>query len=338
MLQNNPAIRKWREQLRLTPKVFLILFAFVAILVLLRSLQAGTFIFNPILLLPFIVFIGVCGRLFCKILWNTRKSLIRLQERALAGDADLLVAEQPVPNEQALSFPAIIDWRTKNSALVFMIVCVFIVVLAVFLPFLVFFIPDSLLPSTFLQLGIGLSGCLVLILLVERYSTRKRKRRSYTMHKEELRRMEDSDMENEQEETGDKNKIDIATTKGFFAFIGTQLVEVDEIGFSIWTSETRLTIPWNEARLFCIVGGGYGPKSQLFYALASEKDCAKWIDARSQSLWPLTLYRPVLPDSAHQQKMQSFLQVIAGKTGLPLYDLREKNSWFRIRLRSSPTP
>jgi membrane protein implicated in regulation of membrane protease activity len=178
VLQNNPEIQKWRERLRLTPKVFLILFAFAATVILARSLQAEIFIFNPILLIPFAILIGVCGRLFGNILWSTRKSLLRLQERALAGDASLLADQQPVPNEQALPFPTIIDWRPKNSAQAFTVIITFLISMAVFLPFIVFIIPPSQLPPTLLAFALGLFGSFVLILVVKHFSAQKSKRQS----------------------------------------------------------------------------------------------------------------------------------------------------------------
>lgn len=313
MLQNNPEIQKWRERLRLTPKVFLILFAFAATVILVRSLQAKTFIFNPILLIPFAILIGVCGRLFGNILWSTRKSLLRLQECALAGDASLLADRQPVPNEQALPFPTIIDWRPKTSALAFTVIITTIIILAIFLPFIVFITPSSQLPHILLTLALGLLGSFVLILIVEHFSAQKGKRQSSGMQEVEHERMDN------------EGKIDIATTKGFFSLLGMQLVGIDEEGLTAWTFETgSVVIPWSQARLFSIVRGGHGSKSQLVYMLASERACACWVDAPSHSFWPLTLYRPLLPDADHQQKMQELLQVIAGKTGLPLYDLRKK--------------
>lgn len=297
MLQNNPDIQNWQKSLRSAPKLFLILLAASAIVILMRSLQAETLMFSPILLLPFAIMIGVYGVLICQIRWNTRKSLLQLQERMLAGDTSLLATQQPVPNRQALRRPSIIKWQTRNSVLIFIIIYIVITVSAVLVPFLIFIIPSSQLSRALVQIGSAIFGSFILILIVEKYYSWKRKRRFEASQ---------------------------PTITGFFALTGMQSISVDEKGFRVGTFGTESMIPWNEAQCFCIVGGGNRPNSQLVYMLASKHICAKWVDAPSQSFWPLTWYRPLLTDADHQLKMQKLLQIIAGKTGLSLYDFRSK--------------
>ncbi len=118
---------------------------------------------------------------------------------------------------------------------------------------------------------------------------------------------------------------------GYFSTRFTrQYVIVTEDGITTRFMYKKTTIAWNEARLFCI-SGGTRPRRPLIYELASEKESVFWMelapDARLYSL----LFQPKnKPAAEYRQQIHLLPELVAAKTGLPLYDLRSKSFWLNI--------
>lgn len=79
-------------------------------------------------------------------------------------------------------------------------------------------------------------------------------------------------------------------------------------------------IAWQEARLFAIRSGPLGTPATR-YELSSPTSVVTFGRARSTRWW--RLYRPVLAWENYAFQMDALLDLIAAKTGLPLYDVRQ---------------
>lgn len=86
------------------------------------------------------------------------------------------------------------------------------------------------------------------------------------------------------------------------------------------------SVSWREARLFAIdgvVGAKRYPHPALF-ELSSASDVVRWTWLRRSNGKLIFFARPMLPEEEYNQQMRALLSLIAARTGLPLYDLRDK--------------
>lgn len=120
---------------------------------------------------------------------------------------------------------------------------------------------------------------------------------------------------------------------GLSAYIGMrrarQKVTISAEGITTRYLSKTTTVPWNEARFFCVNGVEKTNRARV-YELSSEKESALW----TQIVVPKGIIRtatlkPTIPFEEYDQKARALLEVIAGKTGLSLYDLRDtSNKWY----------
>ena len=79
-----------------------------------------------------------------------------------------------------------------------------------------------------------------------------------------------------------------------------------------------MSLAWNDARFFSL-HGGVRSKRLFLYELSSMKGSVVWMELRSSSL----LLKPLVPFEYYQQQMNALSELVAAKTNLPLYDLRD---------------
>jgi hypothetical protein len=75
---------------------------------------------------------------------------------------------------------------------------------------------------------------------------------------------------------------------------------------------------------FSMSGKGTG-WSPLYYTLSSDARRIRWIHLlpSSQKYW--SIYRSLVPFGEYEQDAKAVLELIAGKTGLALYDMRKRH-------------
>jgi hypothetical protein len=97
-----------------------------------------------------------------------------------------------------------------------------------------------------------------------------------------------------------------------------QQITVTEQGITIRYRGKTMSLAWNDARFFSIHGSTRA-KHPILYELSSMKKSVIWIQLKSTSL----LLKPLIPFQSYQQQMNALLELVAAKTDLPLYDLRD---------------
>jgi hypothetical protein len=113
---------------------------------------------------------------------------------------------------------------------------------------------------------------------------------------------------------------------GVMYFKARQHLTVTEHGLLLPGFRTVHSVSWRDAKLFAI-DGLFGAKRYphpTLFELSSPNDIVRWTWMRPGSLKVLFYARPALSQEDYNQQMQSLLSFIAARTGLPLYDLREK--------------
>jgi NADH:ubiquinone oxidoreductase subunit 3 (subunit A) len=104
-------------------------------------------------------------------------------------------------------------------------------------------------------------------------------------------------------------------------------VHVDEQGISVSYSKITTRVDWNTARLFT-VNAVKKPRRPRVYELANEDTLVRWMWVQRDST-PLFIFRPTIPQEEFDRQMQGLLEVVAGKTHLPLYDISEPRAkWW----------
>jgi len=98
-------------------------------------------------------------------------------------------------------------------------------------------------------------------------------------------------------------------------------VHVDEQGISVSYSKITTRVDWNTARLFT-VNAVKKPRRPRVYELANEDTLVRWMWVQ-RDITPLYIFRPTIPQEEFDRQMQGLLEVVAGKTHLPLYDISE---------------
>ena len=108
-----------------------------------------------------------------------------------------------------------------------------------------------------------------------------------------------------------------------------QVITVTEQGITTRYLGKTTTVPWSEACFFC-VNGVAKQKRALVYELSSEKESVLWTRLFVPKGFIRTaMLKPTIPFEEYDQKMRALVEVVAGRTGLPLYDLRDtSNKWY----------
>ncbi len=104
-------------------------------------------------------------------------------------------------------------------------------------------------------------------------------------------------------------------------------VHVDEQGISVSYSKITTRVDWNTARLFT-VNAVKKPRRPRVYELANEDTLVRWMWVQ-RDITPLFIFRPTILQEEFDRQMQGLLEVVAGKTHLPLYDISEPRAkWW----------
>lgn len=98
-----------------------------------------------------------------------------------------------------------------------------------------------------------------------------------------------------------------------------QRIEVSEAGMNVLSFFRRQTLSWHEARLFAVDVLAKDSQPADRYELASATISLRW----SRKLKPSRFTKLSSPFPEYSQQMEALLSLIAGQTGLPLYDLRD---------------
>ena len=83
----------------------------------------------------------------------------------------------------------------------------------------------------------------------------------------------------------------------------------------------KKTVRWDEARLFAVRGPRTAFSKATTYELASAKEVVTWKPLRRLHWW--SIERPIVPFEEYQRQVEALLLLIAARTHLPLYDVRQ---------------
>jgi len=102
-----------------------------------------------------------------------------------------------------------------------------------------------------------------------------------------------------------------------------QQIKATEVGLASNNGKKVTTVPWNEGRLFALYGtfGAQKSGAAITYELSSARDIVRWTWVLRKTYW--VGLEPTIPHDEYNRQMQELLSLVAAKTGLPLYDLRE---------------
>ena len=104
-------------------------------------------------------------------------------------------------------------------------------------------------------------------------------------------------------------------------------VKVDEQGIEVTYNRITTRVNWNEARLFT-VNAVKKPRRPKTYELASTDTIVRWIWVPG-NITSLFILKPAIPQEEYDRQMQGLLEVVAGRTHLPLYDIsQQKAAWY----------
>lgn len=98
-----------------------------------------------------------------------------------------------------------------------------------------------------------------------------------------------------------------------------QRIEVSASGMTVCSLFRRQTLSWQEARLFAVDVLAKDSQPANHYELSSATTSLRW----SRKLKPSRFTALSSPFPVYAQHMEALLSLIAGQTGLPLYDLRD---------------
>ena len=116
-------------------------------------------------------------------------------------------------------------------------------------------------------------------------------------------------------------------------------IEVSEEGLTLRDIVSRRSIRWQEAELFAIAasvkaGSTSTQPTSIQFELSSATTIVRW----TTELKPSRLTRLSSPFPEYAQQMSDLLVLIAGKTGLPLHDLRGWEATALPRKQKKPKP
>lgn len=216
------------------------------------------------------------------------KRLEARRQAAAGGDQSLLATQQPVPNAYALQLPLTIQQR-PNWLTLLLVPGFIIVLMAMAVPLMYIFLPQVVvLPHhrQLPQLWIGITiGFTALLMLIL-----------------------------------------CAILFGVLYGRVRQQLTITEHGLIKPGFRKAHSLSWKEARLFAIDGllGTKNYQYPIMYELSSANDIVRWGWMHQSNRKVLFFAKPTIPAEDYNRQMEAVLSLIAGRTGLPLYDLRDK--------------
>ncbi len=105
-----------------------------------------------------------------------------------------------------------------------------------------------------------------------------------------------------------------------------QQITVTQDGILMFGFRKIHALRWDEVRLFAIIGL-YGAKKYtqpFFFELSNANEVIRWNWIRKNTRKLIFFAKPTIPQDDYDRQMQALNSLIAAKTGLPLYDLRER--------------
>jgi hypothetical protein len=256
---------------------------------LVTRLSGGSIVIQPLMIVTYVL-IGISMSFSVINMLRMERFWKRLEQRrqaAARGEQSLLAAEQPVPNASSLQLPLTIGQRPNWFGLLFLPAIMIITMLIIVVAFLVFLPQLSVVPHHRpippTVMYVVLAAPIVVILVL------------------------------------------CGVLFGRFYYKARQQLTVTETGLIKPGFRKVQSISWKEARLFAI-NGIYGAKKYQYpsvYELSSANEIIRWTWMRPNSARVLFFAKPTVPKEEYNRQMQALLSLIAGRTGLPLYDLRE---------------
>lgn len=216
------------------------------------------------------------------------KRLEQKRQMAARGEQNLLATEQPDPRAGALQLPVTIEQR-PNWLVLLLIPGILLVLMVTFLIILLTFPPLIYIPTPTHRHAPQVAVSLIVIATLV---------------------------------------VTLLLCGLIFAIMYSkvrQQITVTEHGLLKLGFRKVQTITWNEARLFAM-GSIFGAKKYpypLLYELSSANELIRWTWMRPGTRRVWFFAKPTVSQEEYNRQMQALLSVIAGKTGLPLYDLRE---------------
>ena len=209
----------------------------------------------------------------------------RRRQEAAQGAQALLAAEQPAPDANALTLPITIEQRPNRMLL---LIPALIAVLAIVFAFsIVYIYPQSLSPHHSVP-----QSTLYAIAAVA--------------------------------------FIALALLGGLLFFVTyyrvRQQITVTQDGILMLGVRKVHSMRWDEVLLFAI-DGMYNTKKvtePFLFELSSANEVIRWNWLRKSTRRIIFLAKPAVPRAEYERQMQALNSLIAARTGLPLYDLREK--------------
>ena len=119
----------------------------------------------------------------------------------------------------------------------------------------------------------------------------------------------------------------VAASMLFFAILfsplARQQIKATEVGLAAREGMQAPTIMWHEARLFAMYGtyGRQKSGASITYELSSARNIVRWTWFLRKTSW--VDLGPTISHDEYNRQMQALLSLVAAKTGLQLYDLRE---------------
>ena len=282
----DPAVHRYQTIIRLII-VDAALWILVGIL-----LMAGYKLYNGAAWLPFVssllIYIGFMSLIaLITIVPQARywKRQERRRQEAARGAQNLLAAEQPVPSDSALSLPITIAQRPNR---VILLIPGLVAVLAIVFAFsIVYVYPQSLSPHHPVPLSTLYAIAGVAIIAVALLGGLLFAVTYYRVRQQ------------------------ITVTQDGILMLGVRKVH---------------SMRWDEARLFAIDGlnGAKKVNEPFLFELSSTNEVIRWNWLRKSTRRIIFLAKPTVPRAEYERQMHALNSLIAARTGLPLYDLREK--------------
>lgn len=101
-------------------------------------------------------------------------------------------------------------------------------------------------------------------------------------------------------------------------------IEVNAEGLTFSARDKTKLVRWREARLFAVRGPRTIFSKAITYELASATEVVTWKPLRRLRWW--SIERPIVPFEEYQQQTEELLALIADRTHLPLYDVRQPSA------------
>lgn len=238
-----------------------------------------------------IVILGGCIVFFCvRTILRTRswKRFEQRRQAAIQGPQSLLASEQPEPDASALPLPSTITYHPSKAPFLRREGTILLALVIVS----IFFLIDPLKPSTTTS-DLGLAFLLLPLLVITIVFVGYCGYLFWTLYAREYKSI---------------------------------LVTKDGLSVSGLLTRTPRFIAWQDARLLAIVSlfrsRYYQPSYQLEVSSANEIIYWSWPQAATRNIPYFN--DPSSGTQEYEQQMNKLLSVITAKTGLSLYDLRQK--------------